>query len=79
MNTIIANRMVDNYFRFIKYWDSDSKKKLITKLTNSFNISSIDKSDFSSCFGTWEDSRSATEISLEIRTDRVNQKDIEEF
>lgn len=79
MNTLVANRIVDNYFRLMKDWDTDSKKNLILKLTSSINLKSKDKFDFSSCFGAWEDSRSAEEIVNELRTDRVNHKEIEEF
>ena len=79
MNTVIANRMVENYFRFMRNWDTDAKKDLINKLTVSLNMKSKDFSDFSSCFGAWEDSRSAEEIAADIRNDRFNQKDIEGF
>jgi len=36
-------------------------------------------SDISSCFGAWEDNRSAEEIINEIRAGRVNVKEIEGF
>lgn len=79
MNALIANSMVDNYFRFIRDWDIDAKKKLIIKLTASISLKSKDEFDFSSCFGAWEDSRSPEEIAGEIRADRVNHKEIEEL
>jgi hypothetical protein len=79
MNTFAANRIVDNYFRFMKDWDTDSKKNLIIKLTSSINTKSKAEFDFSLCFGVWEDTRSAEEISTELRNDRVNHKEIEDF
>ncbi len=79
MNTTTSNRLVDNYFRFMRYWETDSKKELINKLTASINLKSNAKSDFSSCFGAWDDTRSPEEIIADIRADRVNQKDIEGF
>lgn len=79
MNTIVANRMVDNYFRFIRYWDDNSKNELINKLTASISLKSNIQSDFSSCFGAWEDTRSGEEIADEIKAERVNQKDFEGF
>jgi hypothetical protein len=74
-----SNRMVENYFRFIRDWDSSAKKYLITKLTASIIEKSKDEFDFSSCYGAWEDSRSAEEIAGELRSDRVNQRETEEF
>ena len=79
MNTLVANRLVDNYYQLIKDWDTDSKKSLIFKLNSSINFKSKKIFDFSSCFGAWEDSRSAEEIVNELRADRVNHKEIEEF
>lgn len=79
MNTIAANKMVDIYYRLLRYWDTDSKKDLINRLTESINLKSEVHSDFSSCFGAWEDSRSAEEIAKEIKADRLNQKDVEGF
>lgn len=37
------------------------------------------KKDFSICFGAWDDSRSAEEIINELKADRVNQKEIEDW
>lgn len=71
--------MVDNYFRLMKDCGTNSKKNLIIKLTSSINTNSKVEFDFSSCFGVWEDTRSAEEISTELRNDRVNHKEIEDF
>jgi len=79
MSLAFENNKVNSYFRLIKNWDNESKKDLIIKLTKSIGIKSDDKHDFSSCFGAWDDERSADEIIAEIRSSRVNNRDIEEF
>ncbi len=79
MNIDISNRMVDSYFRIMRNWDTDAKKDLIIKLTASIDTKSDDNHDFSSCYGAWEDERSADEIINELRADRVNSNEIEPF
>jgi hypothetical protein len=63
----------------MKNWDKEKKKDIIIKLTESIDDKSKDKFDLSSSFGAWDDDRSADEIINEIRSDRVNNKEIEEF
>lgn len=79
MSTIVADRLVENYYRFMKYWDIESKKNIIRKLTVSITSNTKTHTDFSTCFGAWDDTRSSEEIIAEIRADRVNQKEIEGF
>ncbi|HEY4789123.1 MAG TPA: hypothetical protein VIH57_23905 [Bacteroidales bacterium] len=79
MSLAFKNRKVNSYFRLMKNWDNESKKDLIIKLTKSIEDKSDDKHDFSSCFGAWVDERSADEIINDLRNDRVNNRDIEEF
>lgn len=79
MNSATNNRMINNYFRYMRNWDTDSKKSLIIKLTSSIESSSIERHDFSSCFGAWDDDRTSEQIINEIRSSRVNSKEIEEF
>lgn len=79
MDTAVNNRMVDSYFKYMRNWDIDTKKDLIIRLTASIDSNINDKYDFSSCFGAWDDSRSADEIVNELRADRVNNCEIEEF
>jgi hypothetical protein len=43
------------------------EKVIIIKLTKSINDKAEAKYDFSSCFGAWEDERSAEEIINDIR------------
>lgn len=80
MNVLVANLMVDNYFKFLNNLDINSKQALIAKLSNSLDSKTKTKAlDFSSCFGEWEDSRTAEEIVFDLRKDRVNQLECEEF
>ena len=79
MNVSVNNRMVNNYFRYMQNWDTDTKKDLIIKLTASIDSKSNDKFDFSSCYGAWIDDRSADVIINDLRSDRVNSNEIEEF
>ena len=79
MSTIKEKRIVNSYFRLMRNWDNEAKKELIIKLASSIDDKPKDKYDFSSCFGAWEDERSAEEIMMEIRSDRVNKNEIEEF
>lgn len=79
MNLAFENKKVNSYFRLMKNWDTESKKDLIIKLTKSINDKTEDKYDFSSCFGAWDDERSADEIINDIRNDRVDNREIEGF
>jgi hypothetical protein len=79
MSLAFENRRVNSYFRLMKNWDTESKKALIIKLTKSINDKHENKHDFSSCFGAWDDTRSADEIIDNIRNSRVNNREIEDF
>ena len=79
METTVNNKRVDNYFSFLKHWDTESKKNLIIRLTKSIDNKSKDKYDFSSCFGLWDDKRTADEIIDDLRSDRVDNCEMEEF
>lgn len=79
MSIITEKRIAKNYFRFMRNWDNETKKDMINQLTKSIDEKPKDKSDFSSCFGAWDDERSADEIIKEIRSDRANKSEIEEF
>ena len=79
MNLAFKNKKVNHYFRLMKNWDTESKKDLIIKLTKSINNKTEEKHDFSSCFGAWDDERSADEIIEDIRNSRVNNPEIEDF
>ena len=79
MNTKTLNiKLADNYFRFLKNLDTESKKRLIIRLTESIEIrEEPDKLD--RLFGAWKDSRNADEIIEDIRKSRVNIREIEDL
>ena len=79
MQTMIGNKLVDIYFRFMKNWDNETKKNLIIKLTQSIDSENTKQRDFSSCFGVWDDNRTAEEIIEDLKADRVNNREIEDF
>ena len=79
MDIRTENRKVNSFFKYMKNWDNKSKKDLINKLTESIDTESTSKSDFSSGFGAWIDTRTADEIIDDIYSSRVNNRNIEEF
>lgn len=79
MHTLIENNLADSYFRFMRNWNNETKKNLIIMLTQSIDLKDKKKRDFSSCFGAWDDDRSADEIIEDIRVGRVNNPEIEDF
>lgn len=79
MSLAFKNKKVNFYFRFMKNWDTESKKDLIIKLTKSIDEKIENKHDFSSCFGAWEDNRDADEIIDDLRNSRANTQEIENF
>ena len=74
-----GNNLVESYFRFMKNWDNETKKRLIIKLTQSIDSEDNTEYDFSSCFGAWQDERTADEIIEELKSDRKNNPEIEDF
>jgi hypothetical protein len=79
MNVSISDKIINTYFQYIKNWDMASKKQLAIKLISSIESDSKERFDFSSCFGRWKDERSADEIIGEIKADRINRDETEEF
>jgi hypothetical protein len=71
----LSNEAIDMYFgSLLRNLDSDSKKRLIIKLTESLDAPSAEGSslfDFMSRYGTWEDDRDTEVIINEIREARV--------
>ena len=79
MQGTTENKLVDSYFKVMRNWDNETKKSLIIKLTQSIDTMEKENRDFSSCFGAWEDNRSADEIIKDLRADRVDNREIEDF
>lgn len=73
MNTInLNNRSIDNFFGFLYKMDTNSKKKLIIKLTEWIEDTKSDKKSIASLFGSWNDDRDTDLIIREIRESRTN-------
>ncbi len=79
MQTAIGNKIVDSYLKIMKNWDNETKKNLIIKLTQSIDTKDKKQRDFSSCFGAWEDNRTADQIIEDLKADRVDNPEIESF
>jgi hypothetical protein len=79
MQTATGNKIVDSYFKLMRNWDNETKKNLIVKLTQSIDTKDKKRRDFSSCFGAWEDSRTADQIIEDLKADRVDNPEIESF
>ena len=77
MSLSISTTTVDHYFRLLRNWDVNSKKSLIIRLVESLEPKST--TDFSACFGAWQDDRDAEEIVRDIYQARQNNPEIEEF
>lgn len=75
----INNKTIDKYFSYLRKLDNSSKKRLIIKLTESLEVEEPKTYDITSLFGAWEDDRDSDEIIKDIRSSRVNNRDIEEF
>lgn len=75
----ITDKALEKYFGFLTKLDNRSKKKLIIKLTESLEVNDKSSFDLKSIFGAWEDTKDSDEIIKQIRTSRVDNRDIEEF
>lgn len=79
MQTATEHKLVDSYFRFMKNWNNESKKNLIRKLKQSIDTMDYENHNFSSCFGAWHDDRTADEIIDDLKADRIDNREIEDF
>ncbi|MCX6147746.1 MAG: hypothetical protein NTW25_10950 [Candidatus Kapabacteria bacterium] len=79
MYTLTESLLVDNYFNLIKNWDNNLKENLIEMLKHSIDEKVVSNSDFSTCFGAWQDNRTSEEIINEISNSRLNYSGIEEL
>ena len=81
MNTIEFNtKIVEGYFGLLDNLSPSNKLDLIAKLTASVKSDlKPKKSSFKKAFGAFESSKSAEEITEEIRESRVFNRQIESF
>jgi len=77
MSISIPFNTIESYARVMRNWDKDSKARLVDQLVNSRE--SKTESNFSACFGAWQDDRDAEEIVREIYDARQNSSEIEAF
>ncbi len=67
----ITNQVLERYFRYLRNFDNEAKKRLIIKLTNSLEVKEKPPLNIRSLFGAWEDNRTSDEIIEEIRASRL--------
>jgi len=73
----ISNKTLDKYFSFLKSLNNDAKKRLIIKLTKSLETKKRKDFDPKVLFGAWKDSRDSDEIIMEIKSSRVEKRNME--
>ena len=79
MGLAITNKTLDKYFGFLRRLDNSSKKRLIIKLTESIETENKNPFNLKSIYGAWEDTKESDEIIAQIRSSRINNREIEEF
>lgn len=76
----LNNSSLKKYLNLLRNLDLRSKKKIVQELSDAIKNSGKDNgSDFFSLFGAWEDDRNTDEIIKDIKSSRVNSRDIENF
>jgi len=75
----ITNKTMDKYFGYLRSLDNNSKRRLISKLSESMKVRDDVSFDLKSIFGAWEDTKDSDIIIKEIRESRVNNRLIEEL
>jgi hypothetical protein len=80
MSTIALNpKSIDNFFGFLSNMDTNSKKRLIIKLTESIDDNKLSKKNIQPLFGAWIDDRDDEEITSDMRNARSNNSEILDF
>ncbi len=79
MSLVLTNNTINKFFGFLSRIDNESKKKIIIKLTESIETKDKTKFDLSSLYGAWADNRDSDEIINEIRSSRIENKNIIDF
>jgi hypothetical protein len=79
MGLALSYRTIEKYFAFLWRLDTNSKKRLIIKLTESIDPNSVDKNKPQTLFGAWEDSRDSDDIIEDILAARVNSDNLPEL
>lgn len=79
MGLALKNKTLDKYYGSLLRLDNESKKKLISKLTESIKEKEKSNLSLKDLSGAWEDPRDSDEIIKEIRDSRVNKTDNIDF
>jgi len=80
MGYALTNKTIDKYFRFLNRLDTNSKKRLIKKLSDSIETKEEStKTDIRSLFGAWVDAKDSDTIIKEIKDSRINKTDQIDF
>ena len=77
MSITVPPDAIDGCFRLMQNWDTGAKKEMIVRLLHSLEQKA--ESDFSDCFGAWQDDRDADDIIEEIHAARRNRTNQEPF
>jgi hypothetical protein len=76
----LNNSSLKKYLDLLRNLDIKSKKTIVFELTESIKDSKKRKEeDFFSLFGAWDDTRDSDDIIRDIKSSRVNNRDIESF
>jgi hypothetical protein len=75
----LNSKSINNFFGFLFKMDTNSKKKLIIKLTESIEDNKTVKNSIASMYGSWIDTRDSEIIINEIRDSRTNNRNGIEF
>lgn len=77
----LDNSSLKKHIDLLRKLDIKSKKKIVSELNNSIKESEDEKkdNDFFSLFGSWNDDRYSDEIIKDIRSSRVDNRDVESF
>jgi hypothetical protein len=72
----LNSKTLNNFFGFLFKMDTDTKKKLIIKLTESIEDNNPVKSSISSMYGSWVDNRDSEIIIKEINDSRTSNRNV---
>ncbi len=75
----VSEKTLNKYFGILENLDSNSKQKLIIKLTRSISKKPRKFNNLKNIFGAWQGSESAEEIISDIRDSRYDYRKIEEL
>ena len=75
----LTNDTLDKYFGYLRKLDTDSKKRLIIRLTESIDTPKDQTFNLNDIYGAWDDLKDSNEIIDEIKQSRIECTDREEL